>query len=386
MEPLTPIPSGLASIWRRWGLPLVRLLVFLGVCSIILLVWQTLQRPSSFVGQVEVVQVAVSSQDAGYLTNVWVRPLQEIQEGDLVAEVITTDPRTVNNRLEVMRDRMRLIALEVDPILRRERTALAYEQLSVDNDRVKAELKIATVRLEQAQSQLTRDEMLNQSKLLSDAELDISRRNRNAFQVEVGEKSNLVERTVKTLERLKSMADTFVPGGENDPIKNALALEEDKMRVFEAKLAPWALYAPTGGVVTTIHHHAGEQVVAAEPIAIITRTNSDRIIGFLPQTISVEPRIGMEVEVMTRGQPRRCARAQVIGVSPHFQLMTNTLVTPTSVRPILLPPIGRLLSISLPPGLHLTPGEPVDLNFVAWRERKPEQDGSSTGGSGPKTH
>jgi multidrug resistance efflux pump len=370
MEPLPPIPSAAGSLRRRFGWPLVHLLVFSGVCWLITVIWRHVQDPASFAGQVEVVQVSVSSRDAGLLTNLWVRPLQEIQMGDLVAEVVTTDPRTVNNRLEAMRDRMRLISLELDPVLRRERSALAYEQLSVDNDRVKAELKIARVRGEQAKTQYERDVQLNKSKLLSDAELDISRRNRDAYLVEVEEKSILVERTEKTLERLKSMADTFVPGGENDPIKQALSLEEDKMRVFEAKLAPWPLFAPTNGVVTAILHHAGEQVQAGESIVTITRTNSGRIIGYLPQTVQAEPRVGMEVEVRLRTQPRACARARIIGVSPHFQPMTNTMIAPARVRPLLVPPIGRLISISLPPELPLTPGEPVDLLLLKTEPEK----------------
>lgn len=370
MEPLPPIPISAGFLRRRWGAPLVHLVVFLGICWLCVYVWKRVGEPSTFSGQVEVIQIAVSSRDSGYLTNLWVRPLQEIQIGDLLAEVITTDPRTVNNRLEAMRDRMRMIALELDPVLRRERSALAYEQLSVDNDRVKAELKIAGVRYEQARSQYSRDEQLTQSKLLSVADLEISRRNRDAYLVEVEEKSNLVVRTEGTLDRLKSMADTFVPGGENDPIKQALTLEEDKMRVFEAKLAPWAIYAPTGGVVTAIHHHAGEQVLVGDPILTLTQTNGGRIIGYLPQSVSTEPCLGMEVEVRVHGATRACARARVIGVSPHFQPMTNSIIAPARVRPMLIPPIGRLLSISLPAELHLAPGEPVELNFVTRGQKK----------------
>ena len=100
MDRLTPIPSAPGARWRRWRAPLCQLLVFLVTCVLISLTWRQMQRPGSFPGQVEVVETLVSSGDAGFITNLWVHPLQEIKAGDLVAEVITTDPRTVNNRLE----------------------------------------------------------------------------------------------------------------------------------------------------------------------------------------------------------------------------------------------------------------------------------------------
>src|SRR6185503_8478197 len=106
MDSLPPIPASFDSRWRRWRWKLAHGFVFLALCGGIITVWRGLQGSLTFVGQVETIQTIVSSRDAGFITNLWVTPLQEIKAGDLVAEIITTDPRTVNNRLEVMRDRM----------------------------------------------------------------------------------------------------------------------------------------------------------------------------------------------------------------------------------------------------------------------------------------
>jgi multidrug resistance efflux pump len=342
---------------------LVHAAVFAAVIAGVVAAWRQLLGPTSFIGQVETIQTIVSSRDAGYITKLWVLPLQEIKAGELVAEIITTDPRTVNNRLEVMRDRMRMMALEMEPILSRNRTALAYEQLSVDCDRVRAEVAVARVKWEQAQTQYLRDEKLFQGGNLAEELLDLSRRNRDAFAVEVTEKSNLVQRTEKTLIRLQSMTDMFVPGGENDPIKQALAVEEEKMKVFEAKMAPMLLCAPTNGVVTLIHRHAGEQVQAGEPIATITATNSQRIVGCLPQNFPVEPRLGMVVQVRARTAKRQAAPAQIIGISPHLEPITNLVMAPMMMGRATIVPMGRIISVSLPPGLNLHPGEPVDVTL-----------------------
>jgi multidrug resistance efflux pump len=364
MDPLPPIPSSFRSRWRRWRLKLAHGLVFLALCAGCFLAWRQLEHSLTFVGQVETIQTIVSSRDAGFITNLWVVPLQEIHTGDLVAEVITTDPRTVNNRLEVMRDRMRLMALEMEPVLSRQRTALAYEQLSVDCDRVKAEMEVTRVKLEQARSQLKRDESLYRQGALSEELFELSRRNKEAYEAEWLGKSNLVQRTEKALDRLKSVSDAFVPGGENDPIRQAIELEEDKARVFEAKLTPLRLLSPTNGVVTEVHRHAGEQILAGEPIVTITATHSVRIVGYLPQHFSVVPQVGMPVEVRTRGLRRTTGCATILGVSPYLESITNSLVAPLTVRPVITAPLGRKVTLSLPADLELVPGEPVDLRLI----------------------
>ena len=160
------------------------------------------------------------------------------------------------------------------------------------------------------------------------------------------------------------MADTYVPGGENDPIKQALALEEERMKVFEARMAPMLLFAPTNGVVTMIYRHAGEQVLAGEPIAIVTATNSQRIVGCLPQYYPVEPRVGMAVQVRTRSARRKAASARIIGVSPYFEPMTNVLMAPMILGRASVVPMGRIVSVSMPRELNLRPGEPVDVTLL----------------------
>jgi multidrug resistance efflux pump len=364
MDPLPRIPVPISARWNRWRWRLTHAVVFLGLCGGIGFFWLRVQLPAVFIGQVEAMHTTVSSRDDGFITNLWVAPLQEVKAGDLLAEVITTDPRTVNNRLEVMRDRMRLTQLEMDPILNRQRGALAYEQLGVDCAKIKAELEIARVNFEQAESQRLRDEKIFNDGLLSKDLYELSAVRAKAFAVEVAEKAKLVERTEKALERLQFMADAFLPGGENDPLRAALALEEERIRLFEGKALPLRLVAPTNGVVTMVHHHPGEQILAGQPIVTITCEQSERIVGFLPQNHPVEPHVGMDVEVRTRttGRVRGCAI--VTGVSPYLEPLTNSLVAPLVVRPVLMPPMGRVISISLPRGMHLLPGEPVDLSFT----------------------
>jgi hypothetical protein len=83
-------------------------------------------------------------------------------------------------------------------------------------------------------------------------------------------------------------------------------------------------------------------------------------VGYLPQNFPVAPQVGMAVEVRTRAAKRMKGCATVLGVGPNLESITNSLVIPLSVRPVVMP-MGRKVSISLPEGLELLPGEPVDL-------------------------
>ena len=103
MKVLPPIPTPLRQrlkpIRQKWVPMVVLLVVFVAIA----LIWRRMARPTSFVGMVETVQTIVTTPDAGMLTNISINPLQEVVAGDVVAEVMTTDPRTANNRLSVLR-------------------------------------------------------------------------------------------------------------------------------------------------------------------------------------------------------------------------------------------------------------------------------------------
>ena len=369
MDRLPPIPSPIAHRWPRWQRKIIQTAAFFLLCLGIALAWRRIIHPSIFFGQVETIQSAVASPDAGLLTNLWVAPFQEVKAGDLIAEVVTTDPRTANNRLEVLRDHMRLIELEMSPTLKRESSAISYAELIFACDKLRADLAMARVNLDQASNQFVRISKLYQTNdptsVVTAVVYDRTKAEYEALKADVEEKTRIINATQKTLERLAYMANEASSGGSDDPLKQALALEEEKIKVFEQKMRPLRLLAPISGIVTVIHHQAGEQITPGLPIAFVTSRQSGRIVGYLPPAFPITPRLGMKVEVRTRSPKRQKATASVIGIGPHLETVTNTLVQPVLVRPVVVQPLGRPISISLPPELKLLPGEPVDLRLCA---------------------
>jgi multidrug resistance efflux pump len=374
MKVLPPIPTPLRQrlkpIRQKWVPMIVLLVVFVAIA----LIWRRMARPTSFVGMVETVQTVVTTPDAGVLTNISINPLQEVVAGDVVAEVMTTDPRTANNRLSVLRGRMQLMEMELDPVLNRQRSALDYERLLVDCAKIKADLATARAMLDGAKGKFKRESDLLAQKISSQADYDDALTEKTALEAQVAEKEKIVALTEKSLERLAYMADSFVPGGENDPLKAALGVEEDKVKLFQAKMRPLELQAPIDGIVTLLHKRPGEQVLPGDPIITITARKPERILGYLPQAFPINPTVGMKVEVTTRSPLsfwRVRSIATITGVSPHLETITNMLVRP--ITPGLsmdqqLPVLGRVVSISLPTDLKLLPGQPLDITLLPAEE------------------
>ncbi len=374
MKVLPPIPTPLRQrlkpLRQRWLPAVVLLLVLVAIA----LIWRRMARPTSFVGIVETVFTTVTTPDAGVLTNISINPLQDVVAGDVVAEVVTTDPRTVSSRLSVLRGRMQLMEMELDPVLNRQRNALDYERLMVDCAKIKDELVTAKALLEGARSKFKLEEGLKAQGISSKETYEDALAQKNALEASVTEKEKIVALTEKSLERLSYMADSFIPGGENDPLKAALVVEEDKVKLFQAKLRPLELLAPMDGIVTLVHKRPGEQVLPGDPIVTITARKPERILGYLPQAFPINPTVGMKVEVATRSPLsfwRIQSIATITGVSPHLETITNLLVRP--ITPGLsmdqqLPVLGRVISISLPTDLKLLPGQPLDITLLPAEE------------------
>jgi multidrug resistance efflux pump len=356
---LPPIPTPLRLRLSQYLSFLGPKLMFALVCLACGILWIQYTAPTHFFGQVQIDEIVIAAPDGGLITNAIVRLHETVKAGMVVSELITTDPRTVNSRLAVMRGRMQLTELEMSPILGQQRNALDFAQLSLNTSRLKVELATARVNLERAKAELRRSEKLRETNLISDEALDVYRKAYEAFEAEVREKSILVIESDKTIQRLAHLADTFIPGGENDPLRQAIRVQESQTRALEDKVRPMQLVTPSDGIITAIHHRNGEQVIAGTPIVTITQPKPERILGQLPQGYPFEPVLGMKIRVSTRGIGTHNGWANVIGISPAIATDTNNVGRTASLLPY------RSISISMPTNMNLLPGQPVDLFLPA---------------------
>ena len=361
-SPAAPIPRGLipVPVYLRTKKLIHRFLpsaVFLAVCAVCAWLWTEKFQPTNFYGHVEVIKTNVSSPSGGMVTNLWVQLHQKVTANSVAAEIVTTDPRTVNSRLAVMRGQMQLTQLEMSPVLGQQRNALDFAQLVLNSSRTRVEVEIARANLEKARADLKRNEQLLKEGLNSEELVDFYRKTLGVYEAEVRTKTVLQSDIEKTLQRLSHLADTYVPGGENDPLRQALRVQEAQTRALEDKIRPLPLFCPQDGVVTQIYHRRGEEIAAGVPILTITSTKTERIIGQLPEYFPFTPEVGMPVTIRTRGYPRSMGVGKVLGFNPALEIDTN------AVGRTAVPLPYRSVSISIPPELRLSPGQAVDLHL-----------------------
>lgn len=99
----------------------------------------------------------------------------------------------------------------------------------------------------------------------------------------------------------------------------------------------------------------------SEPIVTIADPKVDRIVAFLGQPFGVEPRVGMEVVVRSRGHHRMVARSHITHVGPRVELFT----APLRIRGMgAAQERGLPFIVSVPAGMNLRPGELVDISLV----------------------
>jgi hypothetical protein len=146
-----------------------------------------------------------------------------------------------------------------------------------------------------------------------------------------------------------------------DPfVEEAIKAQQQKLSLLQK---PVVLKSPIDGTVSTISKRPGEKVIRGEAILTITAPNSDRIVGYMRQPLGAIPTTNDTVQVRTRTMRRQVAEAAIVRVGTQMEAIDPALLSVDATRR----EVGLPFLISIPEGMHLVPGEFVD---IAIRYRK----------------
>jgi multidrug resistance efflux pump len=349
---------------RRWHDVRMRFIpaaVFSAALIAVIFLWKDYVAAPTMVGQAEPVQVSVSSYKPGMLAQLKVVRFQKVAAGDEIGQVLVTDPKILASSLAVIQSEIEVLRTGMGPVAAQQRTAMNYDRLRLDGMEQRAKLAMAKVNLELAGTEFHRMEELFKEKIVSQRVFEQAKAAQDRLQSEVDELSRLVREEEQNASLLQVTNRADLAKVSDDPLRAAIAVQESKLRLTEAELSPITLKAPVDGMINLVYHRSGEAITAGEPIVAIASFNSVRIIGYLRPPILTEPKVGMVVDVRTRGPHRKSAAAKVVEVGTQLE----------TVAPALLPTVksaamelGLPLSISLPANLELRPGELVDLTLL----------------------
>jgi multidrug resistance efflux pump len=247
-------------------------------------------------------------------------------------------------------------------MLAQQRNVMNYDQLRLDWMRQRAQLATTRVNLQLAGTDYRRQSELFKEKIISERVFEQARATRDRLQAELEELTKLVDEQEQNFKRLTLDPNIEPSQVTTNALQASIAVQEQKLRLAEAELSPITLRVPVDGVVSMIFRHPGEAVAVGQPILTIGASRSDRIVGYLHQPLPVEPRVGMSVQVRTRGLHRVVSLAKITEVGAQME----------AIAPALLPAIhfatnaelGLPIAVSLPAGMQLRPGELVDLTLM----------------------
>lgn len=368
MSALTPIPVPARQRWREFRIQAIPALVFAGTVLLTVILWRDQTPTTMLVGEVESVTATVASPKSGMLADLHISPLQQVSAGDPIAQVITTDPKVIQSSLAVILAEIQLLRVNMEPLMGGQRHAMSYERLRLDWMEQRVQLASARTRLQLAENEYRRISELYRDKVVSDRALEEAQSTRERLVSEVEERSRLVDEHAKSLTTLGPME--LLAGATNSPsadsiMEASIKVQEERLRLTEAELSPIVLRVPINGVISALLHRSGEAVVAGEPILTISAGAADKIVAYAAQPVSVQPKVGMTVEVRTRSFHRRVAQGKVLKVGSQFVPIKSHLLPFSNAS---VPVMGLQLIVSLPPALGVLPGETVDLRILPDKE------------------
>jgi len=362
MAELPVIPTPPSQRWREFRILFVPPIVFLCTLAGIFLVWKDYVSPPTLIGQVEPVVAAVTSRNAGILTNLFVQRFQEVRAGAVVAEVHVTDHRRYDTELELLRSQISLSQLELGTVADRQRLALDYENLRVDYMRQETELQMARAQLPHAQFDVDLSKRLLGEKVVSEFEYHYFLSSYDSLKAQVEQLTRNVEQLEQKLLGVREMAEG-APGadGTRELITRLTQLQQEQRTLEALGAAPLRIEAPISGVVAEVLHRPGENLLPGDAILTISSKRSERIVGYLRPPVSVQPQTGMAVQVRARAQPGLVAESRISGVGASMEIIKNTVL----MRPNAPPELGLPVAVSIPEILRsqLRPGDLIDISI-----------------------
>lgn len=351
MDRLEPIPSPPGHLVREFCHRALPVLTFIAAGVGAAFLWNQRFTGTLLQGEVEPIRANVTALEGGTIAILHVQRWQEVTNQQPIATLQIIDADAVGRSVDVLRSELQVLRSRM--ALDESRNEQSVETLRVRWMEARVALATSRVSLGNAERELQRNKQLFDQQILSASQLDSAQTLRDALELEVEERTKLADSIETSLNRL----DAAVKKDRGE----AMGVFERSLAAQESELAHQGtqiLRAPMAGIVRSLTVTHGESVASGAIIAEIATPKSDRIVGFVRQPLTLEPRPGMTVEIRTRGAVRQVGQSRIAQVGADLELIDPTLRLPGSDGAIQR---GLAFSVPLPPELQVRPGELVDL-------------------------
>jgi multidrug resistance efflux pump len=254
-------------------------IVLIAVIVVLIKYWDYVVHPWTRDGQVRAQVVQITPRVSAPIIHLPIVDNQFVKAGDLLFEI---DPRTFEAALEQKRAQLDSTRDEIEALTRQVEAAQADVDAATANiKRAEAAIRAYTGRVEQAEAEYRRQQILDKERATSKKRVEAARGDYIAV---VNEKANAEAQLLQMQAQLsqteanlaKARADLGAPGDQNAKLRQAKA----EVREAELNLEFTQVRAPVDGYVTHLNLRLGSQAVANQPALALVDVNSFWIAGF----------------------------------------------------------------------------------------------------------
>ncbi|MGD1987547.1 MAG: HlyD family secretion protein [Desulfobacterales bacterium] len=266
-------------------------IVLIAVIVVLLKYWDYVTNPWTRDGQVRAQVVQITPRVSAPIVKLPIADNQPVKTGDLLFAV---DPRTFEATLDQKRAQLDNTRDEIEALEKQVEAAQAdVEAANANIKRAEAAIRAYTGRVEQAEAEYKRQQILDKERATSKKKVEAARGDYIAV---VNEKANAEAQLLEVKAQLseaqanlaKARADLGAPGEQNAKLRLAKA----EVREAELNLEFTQVRAPVDGYVTNLNLRLGSQAVANQPALALVDVNSFWIHGFFKENYIADMREG----------------------------------------------------------------------------------------------
>ena len=266
-------------------------IVLLAVLLVLFKYWDYVTNPWTRDGQVRAQVVQITPRVSAPIMKLPIADNQLVKAGDLLFEI---DPRTFEAALEQARAQLDNTRDEIEALEKQVEAAQAdVKAASANIKRAQAAIRGYAGRVEQAEAEYKRQQILDKERATSKKKVEAARGDYIAV---VNEKANAEAQLLQMQAQLseakanlaKAQADLGAPGERNAQLRLAKA----QVREAELNLEFTQVKAPVDGYVTNLNLRLGSQAVANQPALALVDINSFWVHGFFRENYIEDIREG----------------------------------------------------------------------------------------------
>ncbi len=335
--------------------------------------WDHFLRTSAY-AVVEVDQIQVCAPLTGLIESMRVMEDSDYEAGTVAFSLVDRDAR---NELETLQLQLRLIEsrlaeratslklsradrlYERDELIARRRAELGGARM--EEARLAAEIARLSAELPSTEFDLRRLERLAKQDAASEQELLNARTEHNAAASGLSRLLDAQAAAKARIDAIDRAIERPVPVAPEvalavDPLRREAELVRKQIEQMHEQLGQSEVSLPSSGRVARILRHPGEFVRAGEPVLIVTRPSTLRVVAYFEQTDTSKLRANQEVSINSSYGPQATGRITRLG--PALKMVPEAI---SRFHPASTPLLPVEIEIDAVGRRYLVPGSVVRI-------------------------